>query len=542
MTFFDFINKRNAAAFRVCILLLLSAGISNALVIAIINTGASLPVRGSLVFAFWFLASVAAAASTQYYATSRSAALIERSLHDVRLELVDAFLKSDLQPLENLGMSAVYSCFARDTLVLGQASYRLAWALQAFASAIVILLYLMFVSPAAGWLIVAMLLAGAVVWRTLGSAVERTMAAAGAKNESLLDLAAQTLDGFKEVKLNQARAAALEAAFLRVAAGLELLQKRLNETITRGPLFLQVLFYVLLGVSVFLLPKLHAVNTIALHKITAAVLFVMGPVTGVFVALPFVAIANASVGSIGRLRDRLALGAGAGESQAAPVPSFESLHLSGLEFRYGEDPGDWFQVGPINFKLQAGELVFIAGGNGSGKSTFLKLLTGLYYPVSGRIEVNGAPVDPDDYGPYRGLFSAIFPDFHVFEKLYGLSVDEGLVDSLLRRFDLHHKTRLSRDGWTSRELSTGQKKRLAMIVARLEDRPLLVLDEWAADQDPEFRSTFYREILPELKKAGKTMVVATHDDRYFDAADRVYKMELGMLSVYGDPSPKAQQA
>jgi putative pyoverdin transport system ATP-binding/permease protein len=355
------------------------------------------------------------------------------------------------------------------------------------------------------------------------------MSLANEKGSALLDLVSQSLSGFKEAKLHRPRAAALQRSLTRLSNSLRILQMRLNDQMTQGPLFLQVLFYMLLGAAVFILPKFVTIEATALHKITASVLFVTGPIAGVFVALPFVAIANATTNSIGSLRTLLEEG-GRPAPDLSPIVRFQQLSLRNVEFRYSDDPQDWFHIGPLDFDIKAGEIIFVAGGNGSGKSTMLRVLAGLYYPTAGFIAVDGIAVEPEDYGTYRSLFSAIFTDYHVFDKLYGLNrIDHGLVNAALRRFDLHHKTKLAGGAWVTRDLSTGQKKRLAMIVAQLEDRPMWILDEWAADQDPEFRHIFYTEILQELKKAGKTIVVATHDDRYFHTADRVLTMDLGLV-------------
>jgi putative ATP-binding cassette transporter len=179
-----------------------------------------------------------------------------------------------------------------------------------------------------------------------------------------------------------------------------------------------------------------------------------------------------------------------------------------------------FQVGPIDFTLRAGELVFITGGNGSGKSTFLKLLAGLYKPESGEITFDGVHVGDSTRQNYRELIAAIFPDFHLFQKLYGIpDPDPAEVDRLLKQFQLIDKTRVTNGDFRTVDLSGGQRKRLALIVSLLEKRPILLLDEWAADQDPEFRRKFYYDLLPALIAAGTTVVAITHDDRYLDELD-----------------------
>jgi putative ATP-binding cassette transporter len=176
-----------------------------------------------------------------------------------------------------------------------------------------------------------------------------------------------------------------------------------------------------------------------------------------------------------------------------------------------------FQIGPTDFTLRSGELVFITGGNGSGKSTFLKVLAGLYEPDSGEITLDGGRVDDKTREAYRALMSAIFVDYHLFHRLYGIAdPDPAEIDRLLREFRLHDKTGLTDGEFRTIDLSAGQRKRLALIVSLLEKRPILLLDEWAADQDPEFRRKFYHDLLPALNRAGATVVAVTHDDRYLD--------------------------
>jgi putative pyoverdin transport system ATP-binding/permease protein len=176
-----------------------------------------------------------------------------------------------------------------------------------------------------------------------------------------------------------------------------------------------------------------------------------------------------------------------------------------------------FRIGPLDFTLHSGDLVFITGGNGSGKSTFMKVLAGLYKPNSGEIRLDGVPVTDSNRDTYRSLIAAIFVDYHLFQRLHGIpDPDPVEVERLLAQFRLTEKTRLADREFRTLDLSAGQRKRLALIVSLLEKRPILLLDEWAADQDPEFRRKFYHDLLPALHRAGATVVAVTHDDRYLD--------------------------
>jgi putative pyoverdin transport system ATP-binding/permease protein len=181
--------------------------------------------------------------------------------------------------------------------------------------------------------------------------------------------------------------------------------------------------------------------------------------------------------------------------------------------------------------IRRGEMVFIIGGNGSGKTTLGKLLAGLYAPEDGQICLDGQPLAGHQREGYRQLFTAVFDDAAVFDSLWGLEADDldRRAGEYLCQLQLD-KVVTVRDGtFSSTQLSRGQRKRLALLTAYLEDRPVYLFDEWAADQDPTFRRVFYLRLLPELKRLGKTVIAITHDDRYFDSADRVIKLEEGKI-------------
>jgi putative pyoverdin transport system ATP-binding/permease protein len=217
--------------------------------------------------------------------------------------------------------------------------------------------------------------------------------------------------------------------------------------------------------------------------------------------------------------------------------------LEGVAFSYEDDGpgGDSFVLGPVDFRLDPGDLVFIVGGNGSGKSTFVKLLVGLYRQRSGEIRLGGRPIGDSNRDWYRQHFSVVFSDFHLFEKLLGL--DKKTLDvraqMYLRRLALDQKVHITDQRLSTTDLSQGQRRRLALLTAYLEDRPFYVFDEWAADQDPQYKEVFYTELLPELRARGKGVAIITHDDRYFHLGDRIIKLDEGKIvgSWSGSSSP-----
>jgi len=237
-------------------------------------------------------------------------------------------------------------------------------------------------------------------------------------------------------------------------------------------------------------------------------------------------------------------------SRSSPVPSTTASTVRRLELRgvghkyYHEVSDDMFALGPIDLAFEPGEVTFLVGGNGSGKTTFAKLLVGLYPPESGEVFLNGHPVGLHDRDAYRQLFTAVFSDFHLFDRLLhtdALDVDRR-GNALIRKLHLQHKVQVRNGAFSTRALSQGQRKRLALVVASLEDRPFLVFDEWAADQDPVFKEVFYREVLPELRAMGKAVLVISHDDRYFSLADRLVRLENGQVVAVEDQRPALARA
>jgi putative ATP-binding cassette transporter len=238
-------------------------------------------------------------------------------------------------------------------------------------------------------------------------------------------------------------------------------------------------------------------------------------------SLPVLLNANAAADRIARLEASLQATVSPEAHDVRVAKRFDKIVMRDIRFRYVDRLSDVaFSIGPIDFDLEAGELVFITGGNGSGKSTFLRVLSGLYPPDSGDVTLDGVSITNRNRDAYRGLISAIFVDYHLFQRLYGVSdPDPAEIYRLLKEYKLSEKTSLTDGEFSTLELSSGQRKRLALIVSMLEKRPIMILDEWTADQDPEFRRKFYHQILPDLMRAGATVVVITHDDRYLDEMD-----------------------
>lgn len=211
-------------------------------------------------------------------------------------------------------------------------------------------------------------------------------------------------------------------------------------------------------------------------------------------------------------------------------PNWQTLELRNVKFRYQDSA---FSVGPVNLTIRRGELLFLIGGNGSGKSTLAMLLTGLYQPQSGEILLDGKALSAEKPEDYRKLFSAVFTDVWLFDRLLGpegQQANPALVEKWLAQLQMSHKLELQGGKLLNLKLSKGQKKRVALLLALAEERDIILLDEWAADQDPHFRREFYQVLLPLMQEMGKTIFAISHDDHYFIHADRLLEMRDGKLS------------
>jgi putative ATP-binding cassette transporter len=300
----------------------------------------------------------------------------------------------------------------------------------------------------------------------------------------------------------------------------------------------------IIGVLVFVVPAWMPQSGKVLATTTVVLLYLIRPIIELVGSLPSLRQAAIALDRIELLDGEL----GNGVTQPKSGECFASmgplhLKLTGVCHGYtGATEDRRFTLGPVDLEIYQGEIVFIVGGNGSGKTTLAMLLLGLYAPEAGEINLNGVPVTNDNRVSYRQMFSAVFTDFHLFEQL--LDVDQDSLRSkaihYINRLGMHHKVKVVGNRFSTISLSSGQRKRLAMVSAYLEDRPIYLFDEWAADQDPAFKRVFYAELLPELKAKGKTVVVITHDDAYFSCADRVIKVQEGRLSEVVRPTAKVR--
>ena len=518
MSFLELVRREMHGSLPRLLVMSALGGLSTAAILAAINAG--LQGSGSLWAATLFLVALFLFIKTQYYVTITTTAEIEAIIHKIRLRVMDHIRRSELLPIEAIGRSRIVAAITSDTAVLTQASNMLCFSIQGAVLVFFVAIYVAFLSLAA--IVTTILVIG--VAGVIFHYKNRRLAAEKQKSAEwegrLFDRLTDFLDGFKEVRLNAARSTDLfedASEVSRTAANI-----KINSQAETFKLIVtsQISMYVLIGAVVFVAPQFsEALGGLTLTKTTTALMFIVGACFGLVQSIPILLNANAAADRIEQLEIELQATASALDAAGSAAPSrFDAIEMTGIQFRYVDKFSEaTFKIGPIDFSLHPGELVFITGGNGSGKSTFLRVLAGLYPPDSGQIRLNGQQINDETRDKYRSLMSAIFFDYHLFRKLYGIPDPEPAeVDQLLRQFRLDTKTGVTNGEFRTLDLSGGQRRRLALIVSLLEKRPILLLDEWTAEQDPEFRRKFYDELLPDLMRAGATVVVITHDDRYLN--------------------------
>ena len=522
-----------------------AAGFSNALLLAIVNAAAEraddrLDSR-LLPFAI-FIVVLAVYIAAQRFLLRISNVEVERVIGRLRTRMADLLRNAELLALELVGRGHIYSVVSRDTQTISQAATPIIVAINSGIMLLFTAIYIATLSLPGFLVTVAVLGVALMVHLRMNEEVMRHMQIASARENSFFDALTHLLDGFKEVKMSSRRSEDLFKDLSALATASAEVKATTGLRFADHFIFSQSAFYILLAALVFALPSYFSTLPGSVQQITSAILFIVGPLSSLIATVPTMSAANVAVENItqleGTLKQMHLHARDRGEPERAPVTSFQEIAWSDVRFAYRDRDGNKsFEVGPINLRIRQNDVLFIVGGNGSGKSTFLKLLTGLYYPDEGQILIDGTPVHEFGYTRYRNLFSAIFSDYHLFDRLYGVDAMPEQVEQMLEEMQLAHKTQFAEGRFVNQDLSTGQRKRLALIVSLLENRPIDVFDEWAADQDPAFRQRFYTSIVPELKRTGHTVIAATHDDRYFGVADRVFKMDNGQLTALTTQSP-----
>jgi len=518
------------------------SGLANAGLLALINIGAELATNEGLNFRIFAMYVVVFLIFfiTKKYSLFRASQEIERIIINVRERISDKVRQSELKAMESVDNSVIFTRLTQDTNIISQVGIILTNSAQALMMMTFALIYILIISQLAFFVILGSVVVTVFLYRTFARDINIDLIEINSIEEKFFASLNGIISGFKELKVNTKKSDHLFREHKTIIDSLGTLKMQTSKKFVTNMMFTETFLYTLLGVIVFVLPHLVSEQSETIIKVTAATLFIIGPLDMTVSVLPTISRANISAKTLRDLEDLLDTEHDAPDikKNSEIIESFDKIKLHDVEFHYLDKSGSRvFSIGPINLDINRGEVIFIVGGNGSGKSTLVKALLGLYFPQNGYISIDDEIVDDYNYQSYRELFSIILGDFHLFKKLYGLGdVNAKIIKKLLIDMQLDKKTKFIDGEFTDIDLSTGQRKRLALIASILEDKPIYVFDEWAADQDPEFRKHFYYEIIKDLKSQGKTIIAVTHDDAYFDVADKIYKMEYGKIISFKDAS------
>ncbi len=491
-----------------------------------------------LAFTFLFLGKFGAYILSRIFLIRFSQEKIQELIHRIS----DMVTQTPLIRLEELGNHRIYTVLTNDVSILGSAIL----AIPALTMNLAVLIgcagYLFWLSPQTFLAIILLVFVGSLGYKLLREKAFQAIFDSREERDRLFHVFRSLTEGIKELKMNPIRID-------------HFLKNHLHDT-TRSLVFHnikaahqylivdgwnQFLFYAMIGYLLFLSPTFFSMNTETLTGFIFAVLYMMNPMFSIIGTIPTFVAGQVSLNKIEALGSELnapSINVLQSTAQRKPL-EFKSLELKDISFSYQSRDGqeDSFHLGPFDFSLRPGELVFVVGGNGSGKSTFVKILTGLYSPKAGRLLLNGKDMTPEDIQAYPELFSVVFSPTFVFDHLFDKSgpEEDKRARAFLEQLHLNKKIQVEGGKFSTIDVSQGQRKRLSMLSVLMENHPIFVFDEWAADQDPHYKNIFYTDLLPRLKERGKAIVVITHDDRYFSMGDRIIKFDYGQIVPYDPP-------
>jgi len=509
------------------------SGGCSAFLIALINNTVSSnnPSNNQLLWGFIGLAFVTLLTSivSQFVLVSLS----QEAVYKLRLRLSSLILGCPLRHLEELGANRLLATLTDDIQAISAAVFDIPLLCINIALIFGCLVYLCWLSWAVFLVTVAFLAIAIAIVQFLITKAEGLFKLSRKEQDRLFKNFRAITDGIKELKLHTCRREAFLTEELQVTAALSRDYRVTSLRILAIATSLgELLFFILMGLLIFALPKQTTMTTPVLSGYVLTITYLLRPLQSILQILPAFSQARVALQKIDTLGLSLASNAETTSHKYEQQPFFEKIELRHLVHAYHtEQEESNFTIGPIDLTFYPNELVFIVGGNGSGKSTLAKLITGLYIPEAGEIRLDEQPINDKNREAYRQLFATVFSDFYLFERILGINLDnlDAQAQEYLRKLHLEHKVQVKEGVLSTTDLSQGQRKRLALLTAYLEDRPIYLFDEWASDQDPFFREIFYKQLLPELKQRGKTVMVISHDDRYFHLADRVIKLEYGKL-------------
>jgi putative ATP-binding cassette transporter len=540
----SFLIRQSRGLLTAAALASILSGIGSVLLVAQINAALTADAAGRAALAWRFGAIAAGAMLCHMVSTVLFERLAQRAQADTRRFIAGHVLDTDFRRLEEIGAPRVQSALSEHATRVAEFFVSVPTIL---VNAVIVggcLVYMAMLSwPVflAGLVAIAL---GSAGYHLANLRAIRHLDAAAREQDRLFGHFRSLVEGAKELRLHRGK---------REVFRTEVLERSIEHVREQRALGMSIflvsaswgnfLVYAFIGLVLFVLVGEVPDRARIMTGFALVFIYMVAPLETLLLNLPRANVARVAAARIDEITREMPGVAGNGSASVSEAGrAGTTVALEGVRHRYfHESSEEYFALGPLDIAFAPGQVTFLVGGNGSGKTSFAKLLVGLYAPEAGTVRLHGQVIHAADRDRYRQTFSTVFSDYHLFDRLLDLPSDEldARGNRLIERLQLQHKVQLRDGAFSTRALSQGQRKRLALVVACLEDRPFLVFDEWAADQDPAFKDVFYRELLPELRAQGKTVLVISHDDRYFALADRVVRMENGQISSVETPRREA---
>ena len=460
----------------------------------------------------------------------------QQAVSDLSLQIVRRALALPLRAFEGIDTSGLLAVLTEDIILIANALTGIPHLCINAPILIACLIYIGWLSPlifVCGVFFAGPAIAISVVLSSMGV---RKLRRARARHDVLVGHFRTLIGGFRELKLHRGRREAYLAVSLEptmASVRRDMVHGLTGFAVTEG--WSQLAYFGFIGVLLFGIARIEPIARPTLVSAVLIVLYLMSPLDIILTWLPILGRARASLQKVQELipmLEPLAEEVDDGLGRRTQLAFCDTVSLEGVTFMY-RDQRDrkGFTLEPVDLVLRRGEIVILAGGNGSGKTTLVKLISGLYTPTSGVVRLGGREIDDENREAYRQLFSAVYADGYLFPDFTGLGTPalEAKACALLERLGLAGQVSVQGSAFSTIDLSQGQRRRLGLLGAWLEDRPICILDETAANQDVGFKRFFYYALLPELRAAGKAVLVISHDESYFDVADRVIRLQDGRL-------------
>ena len=531
----DVFYPREKESYVSLVVLGIISGFGNFLVISIINAGLNNLEGNALPLAVYFVFGIITYLSCQKLLRTRFIYLANGIVYAKRKSLTEKILGASYETFEGIDTGKIFAGLNNDTETVSEAANLMILAVTAALTVTFCFIYLALVNLWGLLIALGVILAAMAVYFVVGQKARRIWNQTRDIQNIFFKFISDMVGGFKELAVHKEKRAEFTEDMLDKCG--QYRDKKIEASVRLTNVFVlgELMFTATIGAVTFLFSLLFdGIPVSTTRSFVVIFLYMSSPVYTLLNTIPNLIQVKISWERILGLERSLSQMPDSGgkaprAEDGAARPEAYALEVRDVSYTYKNDQSGAFRVGPLSCRFAPGEICFITGGNGSGKSTLAKLMTGLYPADAGEVLVGGQAAAPDQLGQY---FSVIFSDSYLFDRLYGINCrgKEAFINEQLRILRLDDKLSVENGTFSHTSLSTGQRKRMALLVSYLEDRPIYLFDEWAADQDPVFRKFFYQDLIFRLKASGKCVIAITHDDHYFHLADKVVKMEMGQIT------------